>query len=1170
MAESGGPTTQSGIYYQNTVATRYLGALLDLRTPKGHSRVVSVRIEAPEHIDDIVVSYADGSRLLIQAKESLASHGEPWTKLWLHAAEQHEKSKNNRDDFLLVIGNACQANFALRELFERAQGKEDEGEWASALNEEQKALVSRIRIAMGSKSYLCFDMARRMSVELLPLAEAETIGTRDWLPPSSGTPAALFSQLRDCCGGAARIRQTLRADQLSELLLAKYGLRFFGSHTDGLEKYLRAIASEFDHVSLPGTSISAHEATLFIWPTTTLAAKGVRSDFEDENQWSQSKSTKKHLVELRNFPTADARLIVLESAAGHGKSTILKFTARRLAMSSSYVPAYVHAEVLSRHLTIQDYLSKEHNSIYGVDIDWYALCEQGRGVVLLDGLDELDDSSRALLVSNVTRHLARFPDVPMLIGTRDSAIAELPPRFGLCRVEGLDRRQMISMLERYLTVRGGTERQNVVSHVFNYSELEQLCRVPLFVALFVATLPKDGKIPTSRTDLLERFVLHSLSPERHKGGARANVSKLSLRRSAEAMAFLCLKEGKASLSERELRACLAKDLGDAVGDSCFETLLQYGLIQRRGVQVSFSIPTVQEYLAGCHLAESGGLATVDWLNSVYRRPWSQAIQFAIERVVDADGLLRQQLERSDDMFYTSLRLVARCVVNGASVKPDLKTLVADKLANAWTRSPHGTSWRIGTLIADGFASPPSQVLRQELLRPKSFINERPRVIRVAADDALTLKCLEALLTQSDIRELWSTDWQTALQPVLDEAIKSLLRFARASTSHLSWSVIAEVFYRLRLERVDWDAVAEDTTIPSIIRAAAQFGTSLGATDSILIDAAINESVEGHLWESFYEAYSSTVWWKTHLRTRCRDMPSPTGNILNIVLSSEAEAATELLSVLSEIASDPSTHPDNKFLLQVVLGGHGMDQFSDAAIDQLKSANLRQIHVWLFSALNLPSAKVCRAADILEHRKFAARAQIEILQQLEHAATSTARGTSKSIALHGPFTVRSTPNEVSTAVIAWVDRLLCSEELTAIDRRDLAEVAAHCGSERHEVISRMLLEEYLDSCTKISDADWPWVIGTVWRAFDGVQTLSTGRLRQILDKGAHQPVATVAEKLIEIEGPACHDEMVEYLNSGKSAAAKLGISMYFETHAERHGLNLHRVNGKWTISRPLEN
>ncbi len=60
MTERGGPTTQSGILYQNSVAALYLGRLCDATWRLDDQFVVHVRVEAPSDVDDIIVTFADG------------------------------------------------------------------------------------------------------------------------------------------------------------------------------------------------------------------------------------------------------------------------------------------------------------------------------------------------------------------------------------------------------------------------------------------------------------------------------------------------------------------------------------------------------------------------------------------------------------------------------------------------------------------------------------------------------------------------------------------------------------------------------------------------------------------------------------------------------------------------------------------------------------------------------------------------------------------------------------------------------------------------------------------------------------------------------------------------------------------------------------------------------
>src|SRR5688500_18589382 len=84
MPEAGGPTTQSGIYYQHSITALYLWRMLGASTDR---RVVRVRAEAPDEVDDTVATYADDGRDFVQAKLSVPT-GKAWKKLWRAFHEQ--------------------------------------------------------------------------------------------------------------------------------------------------------------------------------------------------------------------------------------------------------------------------------------------------------------------------------------------------------------------------------------------------------------------------------------------------------------------------------------------------------------------------------------------------------------------------------------------------------------------------------------------------------------------------------------------------------------------------------------------------------------------------------------------------------------------------------------------------------------------------------------------------------------------------------------------------------------------------------------------------------------------------------------------------------------------------------------------------------------------------
>src|SRR5262245_1615175 len=101
MAEAGGPANQAGIYFQNTIAALYLGRMVDLRSRARRDRILHVRVEAPEAVDDIVVLLGDGSRRYIQAKRSIDVTSDAWDRAWQQFWKQLARPTTALEDRLV-------------------------------------------------------------------------------------------------------------------------------------------------------------------------------------------------------------------------------------------------------------------------------------------------------------------------------------------------------------------------------------------------------------------------------------------------------------------------------------------------------------------------------------------------------------------------------------------------------------------------------------------------------------------------------------------------------------------------------------------------------------------------------------------------------------------------------------------------------------------------------------------------------------------------------------------------------------------------------------------------------------------------------------------------------------------------------------------------------------
>ena len=140
-SERGGATTQSGIFYQNSVAALYLGRLCDATTRPKTLHVSGVRVEAPTDVDDIVVTFADGHKTYIQAKENVSSGDNAWQKVWRDFSKQfqHDQFEKGKDRLLFQIGNLHSDHDELKGLCQRANS-EDFDEWRDRLTKKQKMM----------------------------------------------------------------------------------------------------------------------------------------------------------------------------------------------------------------------------------------------------------------------------------------------------------------------------------------------------------------------------------------------------------------------------------------------------------------------------------------------------------------------------------------------------------------------------------------------------------------------------------------------------------------------------------------------------------------------------------------------------------------------------------------------------------------------------------------------------------------------------------------------------------------------------------------------------------------------------------------------------------------------------------------------------------------------
>jgi hypothetical protein len=832
LSERGGPTTQEGIYYQNTVAARYLVDLLDLSPLPPRERVIEVRVEAPSDVDDIVVRYADGHRDWVQVKTRIKPSADPWTGLWADLAAQRSATEFGSEDHLVVVlGESDATATALRDLCERTFSVQDEVEWLSRLTYPQRELLNAIQSALGAATN-ALELLRGTTIEIAPLKEIERTFQRRRLGTAFSPPSSLLSTLRDVAGGGARRRALFLAAPLRQRLSTEFNIDVTEPAEWGLPVY-RETVERLARIEIPGTGVSGPSRELFVWPRARVYDRAATAGFEDEDQaWDFP--FEMAAVNLRAFPSAGLDRCIVVAGPGYGKSALLSAIAARL-VPTPYVPVLIPlATFAASDVTVLEFLTDNVNREMDVRADWHRLTEQGLVALLFDGLDEIPAVKRKDVLARIATFSARHARVPWILTVRDPAVVSGAIEARAIELLPLDRNDVVRFAEALGGRVAGVDSREIERRLDAYPDLARLARIPLFLVMLIALTGTRDQIPRNRTDLIEAYLKTLFSPHEHKSVASTSVNASTLRSLAEVLAFERLERQEIGATEREVMDVASRVVPGIAPDVLLAELLTHGVLRRQSAtRVQFPYPIVQEYLAARHLLEHRPEMLPNLIDDAVHRPWAQVIQFALEMHPAPGPTIRLMLDRKDDAFATGLRLVGRCVANGAKVDGALWTEVARRLTRFWIYASWRNRERVGRLIADGFSAPLLPEVRSAL-QHRWLINDGAGEIIVRANEpALTMEVLAALLNGGLDRFM---NVRT-LQPALDRLVVKVFemyaaRARRTGTTNDEYCGLAHLILQLDSKPLAPGLtlnVALDETLPDIIRLAA-FCATAGSLD----------------------------------------------------------------------------------------------------------------------------------------------------------------------------------------------------------------------------------------------------------------------------------------------------------------------------------------------------
>lgn len=819
MAEAGGTSTQAGIRYQNSIAALHLGRMLDTRARGVGGRVTSVRVEAPEHVDDIVIRHADGASRYIQAKLNLRQGEAVWDGLW-HSLSRQLATLSDVDRLGLTLGDPGSLATNLRECTLRTDGA-DASEWRGRLNVEQNSVIDAVEAILGYDDAQALLLFKRIDVEIV----SEPMLERDLPPiwmPNVPEPARLHELLRDLAGGGARTRAVFDAAGVRHYLRDRHGIDIPEPESWGSQRYRTAVSATLQ-IAVPGTSIVRMVADGFIWPTATRPAADRKPDFDDE--WGRWRSgVEPDGIDLSTFPSLELDKLVVVAGPGFGKSTLLLALTARV-ISLGLLPVLITAPDLSNSdLEVAEHIQAKVNGSYSVSIDWRHAADTGLVVLLVDGLDEVGADRRSVILDRLRRYSAVYPSVDWVLTVRDAAALSTPTEAKLVELLPLSDDAVRHFVSAYCPDDEDIHRR--LHALFeSQPEMRRLSRIPLFLTMLLATIGRTGRIPKNRTGVIENYLALLWDPARFKPSDRIATDPTVMRDVAQRAAFEALEKGEIGVSQRLLERMLPTQQVQASSRTVIEDLVKCGVLRRpEPSRYEFPFPIVQEYLAGCHLVEERANDIPRRLAALAKRPWAQAIQFALERHHDPAGIVDKLLDQPDDAFDTHMRLLGRCVVNGMKVTAKQRETITLRLLGLWDPDRYWSAQAVGNLIADGFAKPLAPELRERLFERRLLYSGSGRILCELADTSLTLEILRLFLSEGVALLLNLSEFQSEVDRIGREAFPLYIRAARVF-SEIPDEIkgIATLIGHLSAANVDQkdvlDAVADDT-LPVLIRTTA--------------------------------------------------------------------------------------------------------------------------------------------------------------------------------------------------------------------------------------------------------------------------------------------------------------------------------------------------------------
>ena len=340
--------------------------------------------------------------------------------------------------------------------------------------------------------------------------------------------------------------------------------------------------------------------------------------------------------------------IVVVAPPGTGKTTTLLQMAENILLRGDLVAVFVPLGEWSSQSSSLFQSITRRQSFGGVREEHLRLLAQvGRLVVIMDGWNELDASSRKRATTEVRVLQREFNGLSLIVSTRRQAL-DVPISGPLVEIDALTADQQME-IARALR---GSEGEAILDHAWRTPGIRELVAIPLYLTTLLAHTP-GASLPTTKEEILRLFVAQHERPAENAAALRETLFGFHVEM-IRALAVEATRIGATALSEGAARAVIKSVEDQLVTDNqitsapqptvVLDVLVSRHMLVRIGGGISFQHQQFQEWYASFEvealMRASGGNdeASRQKLRTgvLNEYAWEEPVLFACERASRAD------------------------------------------------------------------------------------------------------------------------------------------------------------------------------------------------------------------------------------------------------------------------------------------------------------------------------------------------------------------------------------------------------------------------------------------------------------------------------------------------------------------------------------------------------